>query len=84
MRRGALLFEIPDEEAIHIDYQPERFKLDVDAAIQRGGFVESDLNQLISKKFSSWGYEKEIRITCRLNDHFCQINSQGKKCILSH
>ncbi|MBL0011251.1 MAG: hypothetical protein IPP22_10120 [Nitrosomonas sp.] len=72
------MFEIPDEEAIHIDYQPERFKLDVDAAIQRGGFVESDLNQLISKKFSSWGYEKEIRITCRLNDHFVRLTHKEK------
>ncbi|OQW41297.1 MAG: hypothetical protein A4S08_02945 [Proteobacteria bacterium SG_bin4] len=78
-RGVALVFEIPDEIAIRIDYQPERFKLDVDAAIQRGGFDESDLNQLISTKFSSWGYEKEIRMLCHLHDHFCQIDSKGKK-----
>ena len=74
-----LVFEIPDDMAIRINYQPERFKLDVEAAIQRGSFTESDLTQLISTKFSSWGYEKEIRMMCRLNDHFCQMDSKGKK-----
>lgn len=78
-RGVVLVFEIPDDHAIPIDYQPERFKLDVDAAIQRGSFDESDLSKLISTKFSSWHYENEIRITCRLNDHFCQIDSKGKK-----
>lgn len=78
-RGAALVFEIPDEQAIPINYQPERFHWDVDAAIQRGGFAESDLSQLISTKFSSWQYENEIRMTCRLNDHFCQIDSKGKK-----
>lgn len=78
-RGVALMFEIPDDYAIPIDYQPERFKLDVDAVLKRGGFDESDLSQLISTKFSSWHYENEIRMTCRLNDHFCQIDSKGKK-----
>ena len=78
-RGVVLVFEIPDEQAIRVGYQPERFKLDVDAAIQRGGFDEADLNRLISTKFSSWSYEKEIRMMCRLHDHFCQIDSKGKK-----
>ncbi|WP_297324792.1 DUF2971 domain-containing protein [Nitrosomonas sp.] len=78
-RGVALVFEIPDDQAISIDYQPARLCLDVDAAIQRGGFTESDLSKLISTKFSSWQYENEIRMTCRLNDHFCQIDSKGKK-----
>lgn len=78
-RGVVLVFEIPDDQAIRVGYQPERFKLDVEAAIQRGGFNESDLNQLILTKFSSWGYEKEIRMMCRLHDHFCQIDSSGKK-----
>lgn len=78
-RGVALVFEIPDDYAIPIDYQPQRFKFDVDAAIQRGGFDESDLNQLISTKFASWRYENEIRMMCGLNDHFCQIDSKGKK-----
>ncbi|WP_292995670.1 DUF2971 domain-containing protein [Nitrosomonas sp.] len=78
-RGVALVFEIPNDDAIHIDYQPERFKLDVDVAIKRGGFAESDLGQLISTKFSSWHYENEIRMMCGLNDHFCQIDSKGKK-----
>ena len=78
-RGVALVFEIPDDYAIPIDYQPERFKLDVDAILKRGGFDESDLSKLISTKFSSWHYENEIRMTCRLNDHFCQIDSKGKK-----
>lgn len=78
-RGVALVFEIPDDEAIHIDYQPECFKLDVDTVLKRGGFDETDLNKLIATKFSSWRYENEIRMTCRLNDHFCQIDSKGKK-----
>lgn len=78
-RGAALVFDIPDDEAIHIDYQPERFRLGVDAAIQRGGFDESDLSKLISTKFSSWCYENEVRMTCRLSDHFCQIDSKGKR-----
>lgn len=75
----ALVFEIPDDQAIAINYQLERFRLDVDAAIQRGSFDESDLSKLISTKFSSWHYENEIRMMCDLNDHFCQIDSKGKK-----
>jgi len=78
-RGVALVFEIPDDMAIRIDYQPERFKLDVEVAIQRGGFDETDLSRLISSKFTSWGYEKEIRMMCLLNDHFCQIDAKGKK-----
>ncbi len=78
-RGVALVFEIPDDKAIRIDYQPEHFKLDTEAAIRRGSFDESDLNQLISTKFSSWNYEKEIRMICHLHDHFCQIDSKGKK-----
>ena len=78
-RGVVLMFEIPDDMAIRIDYQPERFKLAVNAAIQHGSFTESDLTQLISTKFSSWGYEKEIRMMCHLNDHFCQMDSKGRK-----
>lgn len=78
-RGVALVFEIPDDQAISIDYQPERLRLDVDTAIQRGGFTESDVSKLIATKFSSWHYENEIRMICRLHDHFCQIDSQGKK-----
>lgn len=78
-RGVALVFEIPDDEAIRIDYQPERFKLDVDAARKRGSFEESDVMKLISTKFSSWQYENEIRMTCVLNDYFCQIDAKGKK-----
>ncbi len=78
-RGVALVFEIPDDKAIHIDYQPKRFHWDVDAAIKCGGFAESDLSKLISTKFSSWRYENEIRMACTLSDHFCQIDSKGKK-----
>lgn len=78
-RGVALVFEIPDDAAIPISYQPERFTLDVNAGIQLGSFQAFDLNQLISTKFSSWNYEKEVRMMCRLSDHFCQIDSKGKK-----
>ncbi|TXI17401.1 MAG: DUF2971 domain-containing protein [Nitrosomonas sp.] len=78
-RGVALVFDIPDDTAITIDYRPRRFKLAIDAVLRRGSFEETDLNQLISTKFSSWKYEKEIRMMCRLHDHFCQIDSLGKK-----
>lgn len=78
-RGVALVFDIPDDRAIRVNYQPERFALDVDGTMQRGGFAESDLTKLISTKFSSWQYENEVRIMCRLSDHFCQIDSKGKK-----
>jgi hypothetical protein len=78
-RGVALVFEIPDSEAIRIDYQPESFKLGVDAAIRRGCFDKSVVNKFISAKFPSWRYENEIRIRCALSDHFCQIDAKGKK-----
>jgi hypothetical protein len=78
-RGVVLVFEIPDEQAIAAHYQPECFRLDVDAAMQRGGFTESDLPALIAAKFSSWRYENEVRMTCALNDHFCQIDAKRKK-----
>ncbi|MBX3617997.1 DUF2971 domain-containing protein [Nitrosomonas sp.] len=79
-QRGvALVFEIPDDLMIPVHYQPERFRSDVDAAMQRGGFSEPDLKAFIAAKFASWQYEKEIRMMCRLHDHFCQIDSSGKK-----
>jgi hypothetical protein len=78
-RGVALVFEIPDGEAIRIDYQPGCFKLEVDAATRRGCFDKSVVNKFISAKFPSWHYENEIRVTCALNDHFCQIDAKGKK-----
>jgi len=81
-RGVVLVFEIPDDKAIAINYQPARFKSDVDAVIQRGGFTESDLGQLISTKFSSWHYENEIRMMCGLNDHFLSNRLKREKGLL--
>ncbi len=78
-RGVALVFEIPDDQAISIHYQPERLRSDADAAIRRGGFTEPDLNPFVAAKFASWRYENEVRMTCALNDHFCQIDAKGKK-----
>ncbi len=78
-RGVALVFEIPDDQAIIAHYQPERFRLDVDAAMQRGGFAEPDLQAFIAAKFASLRYENEVRLICGLNDHFCQIDAKGKK-----
>lgn len=78
-RGVALVFEIPDDQAIVTHYQPGRFRLDVDTAVQRGGFVESDLQAFIAAKFASLRYENEVRLICGLNDHFCQIDAKGKK-----
>ena len=78
-RGVALVFEIPDDQAITAHYQPECFRLDVDTAMQRGGFAESDLQAFIAAKFASLRYENEVRLICGLNDHFCQIDAKGKK-----
>lgn len=78
-RGVVLVFEIPDDRAITAHYQPERFRLDVDAAMRRDGFSEVDLQALIAAKFASWQYENEVRLICGLNDHFCQIDAKGKK-----
>ncbi len=80
-RGVALVFDIPDDNAITIDYRPGRFKLAMMRLLRRGSFEETDLTRLISTKFSSWEYEKEIRMMCRLHDHFCQIDAKGKKSI---
>ena len=78
-RGVALVFDIPDDDAIPVDYQCDRRDLNVDAALARGCFDQSDVNQLVSAKFASWRYEQEIRMTCALSDHFCQIDAKGKK-----
>lgn len=78
-RGVALVFEIPDDQAIATHYQPERFRSDVDAAMQHGEFTELDFPALIAAKFPSAQYENEVRLICGLNDHFCQMDSKGKK-----
>lgn len=78
-RGVALVFNIPDNKAITIQYQPELLTKKIDAIIQRGHFEEADLSDLISTQFSSRRYEQEVRMICDLNDHFCQIDAKGKK-----
>lgn len=78
-RGVALVFNIPDNKAITIQYQPELLTKKIDAIIQRGRFEEADLSDLISTQFSSRRYEQEVRMICDLNDHFCQIDAKGKK-----
>ena len=78
-RGVALVFEIPDDQAITTHYQPERFRLDVDAAMQRGGFAEPDLQAFIAARFASLRYENEVRLIRGLNDHCWQIDAKRKK-----
>ncbi len=78
-RGVALVFEIPDSDAIPVTYHSAGCDLNVAAALKRGCFDQSDVSQLVSVKFTSWRYEQEIRMTCALNDYFCQINAKGKK-----
>lgn len=78
-RGVALVFDIPDHKAITINYQPEQYKQTISAMIKQGEYEIASLSNLIATKFSSWHYEKEVRMICDLNDHFCQIDSKGKK-----
>ena len=78
-RGVALLFEIPDDRAITVSYQPEYFDPRLDAVIRRGHFDERDASYWVSTRFASWYQEQEIRMTCVLSDHFCQIDARGKK-----
>ena len=78
-RGVALLFEIPDERAIAVSYQPEYFDPCLTEAIQRGHFDERDAGYWVSTRFASWCQEQEIRMICGLSDHFCQIDARGKK-----
>ena len=78
-RGVSLVFDIPDNKTIPIDYRPESFIRKIDTVIQHSSFEEADLSYLISTKFSSWSYEQEIRMICDLNDRFCQIDAKGKK-----
>ncbi len=78
-RGVALVFEIPDDKAIAVNYQPEHCDPNLDKAIQRGYFNELDAAWMISTRFPNWHHEQEIRMTCVLSDHFCQLDARGKK-----
>ncbi len=78
-RGVALVFEIPDDKTIVVNYQSEHFELDLDKAVQRGHFNELDACRLVSTRFPSWHHEQEIRMTCVLSDHFCQLDARGKR-----
>lgn len=78
-RGVALVFEIPDNDAIRMNYRSENLARDVATVMRRGGFAESDLSQWVSNQFPSLHYENEIRMVCTLSDHFCQMGRTGEK-----
>lgn len=66
--RGMVLeFEIQDEDCFDINYEPNRFLVDLQQHARTGGFNETDLTYFLATKFKHWEYEDEVRTFCKLD-----------------
>jgi hypothetical protein len=64
----ALEFQVTDENAFPVNYEPDRICFDFERVIENQSYSEADLNRLFSTKYEDWGYEKEVRLLASLNE----------------
>lgn len=60
----ALILEVPDKEAIHVEYTADRSKIDLTSLLKArdADDVLSISNMLLSTKYKGWKYEDEVRL----------------------
>jgi hypothetical protein len=64
----ALEFQVSDENAFIVNYEPDRISFDFEHVIENQSFSEADLNQLFSTKYKDWSYESEVRLLAPLSN----------------
>lgn len=61
-------FEIPDEFAMRVSYEPSRLDFDVDLSAFNAGISPEMVKAMLLTKFEAWRYENEYRVISELRE----------------
>jgi hypothetical protein len=61
-------FDIPEETAITVGYEPERLKIVKKRDLIAGEIDEKTMRRILSTKFEDWRYEDEVRVFVGLEE----------------
>jgi len=61
-------FDVPDELAMQINYEPERLSFDIDLSESNGGLSADTVKNMLLTKFEAWRYESEYRVMAELKE----------------
>lgn len=61
-------FDVPDELAMQISYEPKRLKFDLDTSKFNAGITPEIVKAMLLTKFEAWRYEGEFRVMADLKD----------------
>lgn len=61
-------FDVPDELAMQINYEPDRLNFDIDLSKYNAGLNADTVKSMLLTKFEAWRYESEYRVMAELKD----------------
>ncbi|WP_158380679.1 DUF2971 domain-containing protein [Paraburkholderia fungorum] len=61
-------FDIPDELAMRINYEPNRLDFNFDLSAPNAGVTPEVVKAMLLTKFEAWRYENEYRVMAELQD----------------
>lgn len=61
-------FDVSDELAMQISYEPERLRMDIDLTRPHAGLSHETVQRMLLTKFDAWRYENEYRVMAELKD----------------
>jgi hypothetical protein len=61
-------FDVPDELAMRISYEPNRLDFKIDLSISNAGITPEMVKAMLLTKFEAWRYENEYRVMAELRD----------------
>lgn len=61
-------FDIPDELAMRVSYEPNRLDFNIDLSAPNAGVTPEIVKAMLLTKFEAWRYENEYRVMAELED----------------
>ncbi|MBB5543336.1 DUF2971 domain-containing protein [Paraburkholderia fungorum] len=61
-------FDIPDELAMRVSYEPNRLDFNIDLSAPNAGVTPEMVKAMLLTKFEAWRYENEYRVMAELQD----------------
>jgi hypothetical protein len=61
-------FDVEDDKAKQMLYQPERLKLPLDLTLPYAGLTTETIERILTTKYSQWSYEEEWRVWSSLEE----------------
>ncbi|CAJ0734836.1 hypothetical protein R16034_00019 [Ralstonia edaphis] len=61
-------FDVSDELAMQVSYEPERLRMDIDLTRPHAGLSRETIQRMLLTKFDAWRYENEYRVMAELKD----------------